>query len=72
MIARVIARAFAGADHLEAGGARPIDMLANERRLVAPGQAVDHAGRLGAARQQRPGHRVGFHIDHDDVLAIFD
>ena len=69
---RLVARALAGADHLEAGGARPVDMLADQRRLVAPGERIDDARGLGLARQQRPGHRVGLDIDHDDVLAVRD
>ena len=43
MEGRLIARALAGRDDLEARSARPIDMLADERRLIAPGEAVDHA-----------------------------
>ena len=72
VIVRLVARALAGRDHLEAGGARPIDMLADQRRLIAPGQRIDDARRLGAARQQGAGNRVGFDIDHDDVLAVVD
>ena len=47
-------------------------MLADQRRLVAPGEAVDDARRLRPAREQRAGDRVGLHIDHDDVLAVRD
>ena len=69
---RLVARALAGADHFEAGGARPVDMLADQGRLVAPGQRIDDARRLGLARQQGAGDGIGFHIDHDDVLAVLD
>ena len=69
---RLVARALAGRDDLEAAGARPVDVLADQRRLVAPGEAVDHAGGLRLARQQRPGQRVGLDVDHDDVLAVLD
>ncbi len=47
-------------------------MFANQRRLIAPGERVNDAGRLGTARQQRPRHRVGLDIDHDDMLAVLD
>jgi hypothetical protein len=47
-------------------------MLADQRRLVAPGKAVDDAGVLGLARQQRARDRVCLHIDHDDMLAVRD
>ena len=43
VIVRLVARALAGGDHLEAAGARPVDMLADQRRLIAPGEAVDDA-----------------------------
>src|SRR4029453_763889 len=43
MVARVIARALAGSDHLKAAGARPVDVFADQRRLVAPGQRIDDA-----------------------------
>ena len=69
---RLVARALAGRDHLEARGARPVDMLADQRRLIAPCEAVDDARLLGAAREQRAGERVGLHIDHHDVLAVLD
>ena len=47
-------------------------MLADQGRLVAPRQTVDDAGGPRLAGQQRPGHDIGFHIDHDDVLAVLD
>ena len=72
VIVRLVARALAGRDHLEAAGARPVDVLADQRRLVAPGQAVDDAGRLGLAREQRARQRVGLDVDHHDVLAMRD
>ena len=61
--------ALAGGDHLEAAGARPIDHLADERRLVAVGQRIDQARRRRFARHERPGERIGFHVDHDHVPA---
>ena len=69
---RLVARALAGGDHGEAAGAGPVDMLANERGLIAPCQAVDHARGLGLAREQRPRERVRLDVDHDDVLAVVD
>ncbi len=72
MIMRLIARALAGANDLETGSARPVDVLADQRRLIAPGQRIDHARRLGLAGQQRARHRIGFHVDHNDMLAVGD
>ncbi len=69
---RLVARAFACGDHGEAAGARPIDMLTNERGLIAPRQAVDHTGGLRLAREQRTGDRIRLHVDHHDVLAMGD
>ena len=56
----------------EPAGARPVDVLADQRRLVAPGEAVDDVRLAGLARQQRARHRVRLDIDHDDVLAVRD
>ena len=72
VIVRLVARAFAGRDHLEAAGARPIDMLADQRRLIAPGEAVDHARFLRLAREQRARERIRLDVDHDDMLAVGD
>ncbi len=47
-------------------------MLADERRLVAPGKRVDDPGLLRFAREQGAGHHVCLHIDHDNVLAVVD
>ena len=52
------------------GRARPIDELAYQRRLVAVGQAIDHAVARGLAGEQRAAKRVGFHGDVDHVLAV--
>ncbi len=72
VVVRLVARALAGGDHLEAAGARPVDVLADQRRLVAPGEAVDDARGLRLARQQRTGERIRLDVDHDDVLAVRD
>src|SRR5262249_2235904 len=70
MIVRLIARALAGGDHGESASPRPVDMVADKRRLIAPGEAVDHARSLRFAREQGAGERIGFDVDHDDVLAM--
>ncbi len=62
--------AATGRDDAEAGGAGPIHQIANQRRLVAVGQAVDYAGFRRPAREQWPAHRIRFHGDHDDMLAM--
>ncbi len=68
---RVLGQPFvaaAGRDHAEAGGARPVDEIADERRLVAIRQAVNDPGLRRAARKQRSAERVGLDRHHDDVL----
>ena len=72
VIMRLVARALAGADHLEARRARPVDVLADQRRLVAPCQRIDDVRGPGLAGEQRPGHRVGLDIDHNDVFSVGD
>ena len=62
--------AAARGDDREAGGARPVDQVADQRRLVAEGEAVDDAGLGRLARQQRAAERVGLDRDVDDVLAV--
>ena len=72
---RVVRQPFvaaAGRRHLEARGARPVDQLADQRRLVAVGQAVDHAGRGRALGQQRAAEGVGLDRDHDHALAVLE
>src|SRR4029450_3447016 len=72
VILRLVAGALAGGDHVEAAGARPVDVLANERGLVAPGEAIDHARGLRLARKQGTGERIRLDVDHHDVLAVPD
>ena len=67
-----VARALAGRDDLEAAGPRPVDLFADQRRLIAVGQRIDHAGLFGPAGEQGAGQGVGFDVDHDDVLAGID
>ncbi|MNQ76383.1 hypothetical protein D3C85_912200 [compost metagenome] len=68
---RQILGALAGRHDLEAAGARPVDHFADQGGLVAVGQRIHDACFARAARQQRPGQGIGFHVDHDDVLAVF-
>ena len=72
MECRQVLGPLAGGDHLEPAGARPVDLLGDQRRLVAIGQAVDDTLRLRPPRQRRPAQHVGLDIDHDHVLAGLD
>jgi hypothetical protein len=56
--------------HLETGGACPVDQLADQRRLVAIGEAVDHAGRCRPLGEQRAAEGIGLDRDHDHALAV--
>src|SRR5438874_13395243 len=69
VIGRQIFGALAGGDDAKAGGARPIHHLRGQRRLIAVGERVDHAGLARFLSQQRPGQHVGLDIDHDHMLA---
>ena len=57
-------------DDAEAGGPRPVDEIADERRLIAEGEAVNDARLRGATREQWSAERVGFDRDVDHVLAV--
>ena len=57
-------------DDREAAGASPVDQVADQRRLVAVGEAVDDPGLARLAGQQWPAERVRLDGDVDDVLAI--
>ena len=70
VIARQVLGALAGSDDLEAAGARPVDHLADQGRLVAVSHGIDHAGLPAALGQERPRQHVGLDVDHDDVLAV--
>ena len=72
VIGRQIFGAFAGCGDDKAGRARPVDHFRNQRRLVAIGHGIDHAGLARLAGEQRAGQRIGLDIDHDDVLARLD
>ncbi len=70
VIHRQVLGALARGDHLEPARARPVDHLADQRRLVAVRQRVDDSCFLRPAGQQRPGQRIGFDVHHHDVLAM--
>ena len=72
VIFRHVFRTLAGGDDLEAARPSPIDLLADQGRLVAVGHAVDGARGFGFACQQRAGQHVGFDVDHDDVFSFRD
>src|SRR5262245_65563693 len=67
---RLVARSLTGAYDFEASSARPIYLLADQRRLIAPGERIDDAGVLCAAREQGTGDRIGLDVDHHDMLAV--
>ena len=62
----------AGGDDRKARGARPVDELANERRLVAIGEAVHHAGGRGLLREERTAESIRLDGDHHHVLALLE
>src|SRR5918993_1825787 len=72
MKAGMVAGALAGADNREPACPGPIDLLANNGRLVAVSQAVDETGLAGFVGQERTGDHIGFDIDHDYVPSGFD
>jgi hypothetical protein len=54
----------------KAGGARPVDQFAYQRRLIAVAEAVHHACSLRLAREQRPAEGIGLDRDVDHMLAM--
>ncbi len=64
--------AAAGRDDREAAGARPVDQVADQRRLVAEGERIQHAGRRRTLRQQRTAEGIGLDRDVDHVLAVVE
>ena len=69
MIGRQVFGALAGGDDAKTGGARPVDHLGGQRRLIAIGQRIDHARLARFLGEQRPCQHVGLDIDHHDMLA---
>src|SRR5262249_8065525 len=72
VVVGLVARALAGRHDIEAAGSRPVDVLTDQRRLIAPGQTVDDTGGLRFGSEERTDQRVGLDADHDDVLAVRD
>ena len=70
--ARLVTGALARAGDREAGEPRPVDEVADERRLVAPGERVDDACLRGAPGEGGAGDDVSLDGDHHDVLAVLD
>ena len=70
MIGRQILCAFSGRDDFEAASACPVHQFADQRRLVAIGEAVKATGRRRLPCQQGPGKRVRLDTGHDDVPAV--
>ena len=50
--------------------ARPIDQIANKRRLVAESQRINQTSISRLASQQRAAKRIGFHGDIHHVFAM--
>ena len=69
---RQVARALAGADHGEAAGARPVDQLADQRRLIAVGEAVDQARLPRPLGEHRSDQDVRLDVDHHQVTTVVD
>ena len=69
MIGGQIFGALAGGDDAKAGRARPVDHLGRQRRLIAIGQRIDHAGFARFLGEQGARQHVGLDIDHHDMLA---
>ena len=71
-VTRLEIHALAGGNDLETGGARPIDQLADQRRLVAISHGVNQALGPGLFGKDRPDHDIGFDINHDDMFVVLD
>ena len=72
MVIGQVAGAFAGCSDLKATTTCPIHVLADERRLVTPGQAVDNPGLGGLLCQQWAGQYISLNVDHHDMVARGD
>jgi hypothetical protein len=62
--------AAARGHHRKAAGARPVDQVADQRRLVTERQRIHHAGLLRLACQHRAAQCVGLDGDVDHVLVL--
>ena len=69
VIGRQILCALAGGDDAETRRARPVHHFGGQRRLIAIGQRIDHAGLARFLGEQGAGQHVGLDIDHHDMLA---
>ena len=70
VVGRQVLGALAGADNLEPAGARPVDQLHDQGRLIAVGQGIGRCrprprGEPAAA----PASTSASHVDHDHVPA---
>ncbi|MGY3652871.1 hypothetical protein ACVWW2_008162 [Bradyrhizobium sp. LM4.3] len=72
MIGRQILCPLARGNHVKPGGAGPIHHLRGQRRLVAIGERIDHAGLARFLGEQRTRQHVGLDVDHHDMLARRD
>ena len=61
-----------GGHDRKARGACPVDQIADQRRLVAIGEAVDDAGLPRLAREQRSAERIRLDGHHHHVLAVLE
>ena len=71
-VTRLEVHPLAGRGHLEAGGPRPVDQLADQCRLVAVGHRIDQALRPRLLGEDRPDHDVRLDVDHHQVLPGID
>ena len=72
MVLGQVAGTLARGCDLEAAAPGPVDVFADQGRLVAPGEAVDHPCSCSFLSQQRPDQRIGLDVDHDDMMACSD
>ena len=69
VVGGLVLGALARGYHLEPATTGPVDLFADQRRLIAVGQRIHHAGFVGGDAQPRPDERVGLHVDRHQMLA---